>query len=118
MADELVRVTAPGGIVFLSFTPWLSPWGGHETAPWHLLGGHFARRRYLRKHGREPKNAYGETLFGYRVSQLLGWARSHPDVELVAALPRYHPWWVWWVVAIPGLREVAVWNIVVVLRRR
>src|SRR4029453_12457876 len=31
MADEMVRVTRPGGVVFLSWTTWLSPWGGHET---------------------------------------------------------------------------------------
>ena len=30
-AGETVRVTRPGGTVFLSFTSWLSPWGGHET---------------------------------------------------------------------------------------
>ena len=46
MIDEMVRVTRPGGTVFVSFTPWWSPWGGHETAPWHYLGGEYARRRY------------------------------------------------------------------------
>lgn len=118
LADELVRVTVPGGIVFLSFTPWLSPWGGHETSPWHLIGGRYARRRYRRKNGHEPKNSYGETLFGYRVGQVLDWARQHPDAELLAALPRYHPRWAWWVVRVPVVREFLVWNIVVVLRRR
>jgi SAM-dependent methyltransferase len=118
MADELVRVTRSGGLVYLSFTPWLSPWGGHETAPWHLLGGHYARRRFTRKEGRPPKNAYGDTLFGYRVGQALRWARSRPNVEFVAVLPRYHPRWAWWVVRVPILREFAVWNIVLVLRKR
>jgi SAM-dependent methyltransferase len=118
MADELVRVTAPGGYVYLSFTPWWSPWGGHETAPWHLLGGDYARRRYRRRKGREPKNAYGYSLFGYTVAQALRWARSNPDVELIAALPRYHPRWAWWIVRVPVLRELATWNLVLVLRRR
>ncbi|HET6210709.1 MAG TPA: class I SAM-dependent methyltransferase [Jatrophihabitans sp.] len=118
MADELVRVTASGGIVYLSFTPWFSPWGGHETAPWHLLGGHYARRRFTARAGRPPKNAYGDTLFGYRVAEALQWARSRPDVEFVAVLPRYHPRWAWWVVRVPILREFAVWNIVLVLRKR
>ena len=118
MADELVRVTASGGLVYLSFTPWFSPWGGHETAPWHLLGGGYARGRYRRKHGREPKNAYGETLFGYRVSDALRWARTQPDASVVQTLPRYHPRWAWWVVKVPGLREIATWNIVLVLRKR
>ena len=26
MLDEMVRVTQPGGTLFVSFTPWWSPW--------------------------------------------------------------------------------------------
>jgi SAM-dependent methyltransferase len=118
MADEFIRVVKPGGTVYISFTPWWSPWGGHETAPWHYFGGRYARRRYLRRHGHEPKNRYGESLFGYRVSAALGWARSHPDAQLVSALPRYHPRWAWWLVRVPFVREVALWNLVLVMRRR
>ena len=46
MLEEMVRVVRPGGLVFCSYTLWLSPWGGHETSPWHYLGGHCAARRY------------------------------------------------------------------------
>jgi SAM-dependent methyltransferase len=118
MTSEMVRVTRPGGTVFLSFTPWWSPHGGHETGPWHYLGGHLARRRYRRRHGREPKNKFGESLFPVGVGAALRWARACPDVEVVAAFPRYHPWWATWVLAVPGLREIVAWNLVVVLRRR
>ncbi|MGY1693972.1 class I SAM-dependent methyltransferase [Geodermatophilus sp. SYSU D00766] len=118
MADEMVRVTRPGGTVLLSFTPWLSPWGGHETAPWHYLGGARARRRYRRRTGHEPKNRYGESLFAVSAGAAVRWARRCPDAELLAVLPRYHPWWAAWVARVPGLREVASWNVVLVLRRR
>jgi SAM-dependent methyltransferase len=118
MTAEMVRVTRPGGTVFLSFTPWLSPWGGHETAPWHYLGGHRARRRYRRLHGREPKNRFGESLFRVSAGAALRWARRCPDADVVAVFPRYHPWWASWVVAVPGLREIVSWNLVIVLRRR
>jgi SAM-dependent methyltransferase len=117
MSDEMVRVTKPGGLVFLSFTPWLSPWGGHETAPWHYLGGHRARRRYRKRNGVEPKNKFGESLFVASAGAALKWARACPDAELIAALPRYHPWWAAWVAHVPGLREFASWNIVLVLRK-
>ena len=118
MAAEMVRVTRPGGTVYLSFTPWLSPWGGHETARWHYLGGSRARRRYRRQHGREPKNRFGESLFAVRAGAALRWARTCPDADLVAAYPRYHPWWAGWVIRLPGLRELIAWNQVLVLRRR
>jgi SAM-dependent methyltransferase len=118
MAAEMVRVTRPGGTVFLSFTPWLSPWGGHETAPWHYLGGHRARRRYTARTGRPPKNAYGESLFAVRVADALRWARGCRQAVLVEALPRYHPRWAKPIVGVPGVREVGLWNLALVLRRR
>ncbi|SOC49758.1 Methyltransferase domain-containing protein [Blastococcus aggregatus] len=118
MADEMVRVTKPGGIIYLSFTPWLSPWGGHETAPWHYLGGHRARRRYQRRNGVEPKNKFGESLFAASAGSVARWANACPDADLLAVLPRYHPWWATWVARVPGLREFASWNFVVVLRRK
>ncbi|MET8349491.1 class I SAM-dependent methyltransferase [Micromonospora sp. NPDC005206] len=117
MLDEMARVTRPGGVLFVSFTPWLSPWGGHETAPWHYLGGDRARRRYQRKTGRPPKNRYLETLFPVSISDALRWARGSRDVEVLEALPRYHPWWARWVIRVPGVREIVAWNFVLVLRR-
>jgi SAM-dependent methyltransferase len=115
---EMARVTVPGGLVFVSFTVWWSPWGGHETAPWHYLGGGYARRRYRRQHGKEPKNRYGESLFAYGVADAIRWSRSVPGLRPEAVLPRYHPWWAAWVVRLPILRELVTWNVVLVLRRR
>lgn len=118
MADEMVRVTRPGGIVYLSFTNWLSPWGGHETSPWHYLGGRRAADRYARRHGRRPKNLFGESLYPVSVGAALRWARRRADTELLDARPRYHPAWATWVVGLPGVREIVTWNLLLVLRRR
>jgi SAM-dependent methyltransferase len=118
MADEMVRVTRPGGIVFCSFTLWWGPWGGHETAPWHLLGGTLAARRYTRREGHQPKNLYGESLFALRAGDALHWARHQPDAQLIDAFPRYLPRWAHSLAKVPGLREVVLWNLALVLRRR
>lgn len=117
MTEEMLRVTKPGGIVFCSFTVWLSPWGGHETSPWHYLGGARAARRYQRKHGHPPKNVFGRTLFPLSVAHALRWARRTPNGQLIAAFPRYHPWWASGVVQVPMLREWTTWNLVLVLRK-
>lgn len=120
MADELLRVVRPGGLVVLSWTPWLSPWGGHETAPWHYLGGRRAADRYAARHGRRPKNDFGRSLFACSVGRMMRWLRAREatgEVEVVEVLPRYHPWWAKWVIRVPGLREVLSWNAVLVLRR-
>jgi arabinofuranan 3-O-arabinosyltransferase len=116
--DEMVRVTRPGGTIYLSFTAWWSPWGGHETAPWHYLGGHRAARRYERRNGRPPGNRYGTSLFACHVGTVLRLTRSHPGVDVVDALPRYYPDWMRWVIHVPALREIVTWNLLVILRRR
>jgi arabinofuranan 3-O-arabinosyltransferase len=117
MAAEMLRVTRPGGLVALSYTLWLSPWGGHETSPWHYLGGERAARRYERRHGKPPKNRYGESLFAVSAGRMLRWSREQQGAQVVATLPRYHPWWACWVSRVPGLRELATWNLLLVLRR-
>lgn len=118
MADEMLRVTRRGGVVFLSWTVWFGPWGGHETAPWHYLGGTRARRRYLRKHGHEPKNKYGESLFPVLVRDGLRWAATQSGGDVLDIVPRYNPRWTYWLLKVPVLREVLTWNLVIVLRRR
>ncbi|MFG6197357.1 methyltransferase domain-containing protein [Nonomuraea sp. JJY05] len=117
MAGEMARVTREGGLIFLAYTNWLSPWGGHETSPWHYLGGEHAARRYARVHGRQPKNRYGRSLFPVSVAHGLRWARSARDVELVDAFPRYLPWWCRPLVKVPVVREFVTWNLVLVLRK-
>ena len=121
MADEMVRVTRPGGLVYLSYTLWLSPWGGHETSPWHYLGGGFAARRYARRQGRSPKNVFGTSLFALSAGRMLRWVdhvEAERRVEVLAVFPRYLPAWAYWVTLVPGLREFVSWNLVLVLRRR
>ncbi|WP_046471955.1 class I SAM-dependent methyltransferase [Allosalinactinospora lopnorensis] len=117
MADEMVRVTRPGGLVYLSYTLWLCPWGGHETSPWHYLGGHYAARRFTRKNGRRPKNDFGCTMFALSASRMLAWSRDRDDVDVLDVLPRYLPGWMKPVVRVPGLREVVTWNLLLVLRK-
>ncbi len=117
MVAEMIRVTRPGGVIYLAFTNWYSPWGGHEMAPWHYLGARYAERRYLRRWHKPPKNRPGTGLFPVHVGPTLRLVRRRRDVTVLAALPRYYPRWCQAVLLIPGIREVATWNLLVVLRR-
>jgi SAM-dependent methyltransferase len=114
LGREMLRVTRPGGLAVLSYTVWLGPFGGHEMGLSHYLGGTRAAERYTRKHGHRPKNDYGSSLFAVSVSDGLDWAAS--SGALVAAFPRYHPRWAWWMTGVPVLREFTVSNLVLVLR--
>jgi SAM-dependent methyltransferase len=115
LGTEMLRVTRPGGLAILSYTVWLGPFGGHEMGLTHYLGGARAARRYTRKHGRPPKNNYGSSLFAVSVADGLRWAAG--TGMLVAAFPRYHPQWAWWMTSVPGIREFLVSNLVLVLQR-
>ncbi|MFD8264105.1 class I SAM-dependent methyltransferase [Streptomyces althioticus] len=115
--SELVRVTRPGGLIYVSFTNWLSPWGGHEWAPWHYLGAGRARARYERRTGRPAKHTLGENLFAVHVGPTLRQVRARDDVRIVSARSRYWPFLTETVVKVPGLREFATWNLLLILRR-
>lgn len=115
--SEMVRVTRPGGLIYVSFTNWLSPWGGHEWAPWHYLGAERARARYERRSGRAAKHRLGENLFAIGIGPTLRGVRSRDDVEILSARSRYWPVLPEVVPRLPGLREFATWNLLLILRR-
>lgn len=114
LGAEMLRVTRPGGLAVLSYTVWLGPFGGHEMGLTHYLGGARAAARYARKHGRPAKNNYGSSLFEVSVADGLAWAAS--TGAALAAFPRYHPRWAWWLTSVPVLREFLVSNLVLVLQ--
>ena len=115
MGQEMLRVTRPGGLVILSYTVWLGPFGGHEMGLTHYFGGRRAAEMYTRKHGHRPKNDYGSSLFAVSAADGLNWAES--TGALLTAFPRYHPRWACWVLRVPGLREFLTSNLVLVLRQ-
>lgn len=118
VADQITRVVRPGGHVVLSYTIWGGPWGGHETSPWHYLGGHRAARRYERVNGKPPKNLYGESMFAASCREGLAWVRSRPDLDVLDLRPRYLPPASRVLLAVPGLRELLTWNLWLIARKR
>ncbi|WP_370369910.1 class I SAM-dependent methyltransferase [Catenulispora sp. GP43] len=121
MLREMLRVTRPGGLVFVCFTNWLGPLGGHETSPWHYVGGEWAARRFERRRGAPPTNRYGLTLFPLSVGRVLRWVRDAERegvAETLAVFPRYHPAWAHSVVRVPGVREFLTANCAIALRVR
>ena len=115
--SELARVTRPGGLIYVSFTNWLSPWGGHEWAPWHYFGAERARARYRRRTGKPAKHTLGENLFAVHIGATLRQVRARDDVVVVVARSRYWPFLDRAVVKAPGIRELATWNLLLILRR-
>ncbi|UGS37415.1 putative methyltransferase [Capillimicrobium parvum] len=114
---EIERVLKPGGWAYVSWTNWYSPWGGHDMSPYHLLGPERGPALYERRHGEPRKNTYGEGLFAVHIGPTLRLVRQFPRLRIERVEPRYWPK-LRFIVAIPGLREVATWNCVIRLRKR
>jgi SAM-dependent methyltransferase len=115
MLGELIRVCGNGGVVYLSWTNWLSPFGGHDWSPFHYAGQGLGPRLYRAVRGRAPRLVPGQNLFPVHVGEVLrGLRASH--VEFLDVAPRYWPS-LRFLARIPGLREVALWNCVVLMRK-
>ena len=87
-------------------------------APWHYLGGDWSANRYRRRTGYDPIHVFGQSLFPVHVGPLLRWVDRWGEAEIVDAIPRYCPSWCNWMVRVPVLREVTIWNLLLILRKR
>lgn len=114
---EIARVLRPGGWGYISWTNWYSPWGGHDMSPYHFLGPRLGPRLYEKRHGPPRKNAYGEGLWAVHVGPTLKLVRADPTLAIDVVEPRYWPS-LRVIARIPGLREVAMWNCVIRVRKR
>jgi SAM-dependent methyltransferase len=114
---EIERVLRPGGWAYVSWTNWLSPWGGHAIAPLHYLGPERGLRVYRRLFG-EPtgRNLPYAGVWPTSIRSVLSLVRARPGLLVERATPRYYPSQSW-ILRVPGLREVATWNCLLLLRR-
>jgi hypothetical protein len=117
MLGEMVRVCAWVASA-TSYTPWLSPWGGHETSPWHFTGEARAAKRYERKTGAPPKNEYGVSLFELRMPPVREWFAAQSEIEVLWEGPRYWPPSWRPISHVPVVGEVVAWNHLILFRRR
>lgn len=109
------QTLAAGGQLYLSWTNWLSPWGGHEFSPFHYLGPRMGTRihDFL---GRHRFHRPGENLFVTHIGEVLGWLAQDGQLRVQAMAPRYYTECSW-LMRCPGLREFAAWNAALLLER-
>jgi len=115
--DEIERVTKPGGWAWISWTNWYSPWGGHDITPFHFAGPHLGPKLFEKVTKRTPeRNPVFAGLWPTFVGQVLADVRSRPTLRVLDAVPRYYPS-MRWILKVPGLREVATWNCLIMVER-
>ncbi len=115
--DEMARLLNPGGHFYLSWTNWLSPWGGHEFSPWHYLGPRLGPRVYDRLTRRERKHTPHVNLFPTYIGTTLRRIRRQGTLEIVKAAPRYYTELAA-LIHFPVVREFLAWNCALLLRKK
>lgn len=110
------RLLKPGGVLFLSWTNWLSPWGGHDFSPFHYLGPKWGPKVYdwLRPGKRQHFPYAG--LYPTHIGQTLRAIRKLPGMRVVRVAPRYYTEFSW-LMKIPVLREFLAWNCAVLVQK-
>jgi len=111
------EILAPGGKFYLSWTNWLSIWGGHEFSPFHYLGARRGHQVYDRVMGHKRKHTPFVNLFPTYIGKMLKLVRSNPRITILKVAPRYYTEFAF-IMNIPGLREFLAWNCAVLIERR
>ncbi len=115
--DHAAGLLPAGGHLYLSWTNWLSPWGGHDFSPFHYLGARRGVALWSQLTGRKSDHTVFTNLFPTYIGEVLRWVRANPDLQLVRAAPRYYPEFAF-LLNIPVAREFLAWNCALLLRRR
>ena len=98
LLSHLDQLLNPGGVFYLSWTNWLSPWGGHEFSPWHYLG---------KQSG--PIHTVGKNLFKTYIGEVLQLLRTQKNLKVRRMAPRYYNEFSF-LMNIPVAREFLAWN--------
>src|SRR5262249_5799397 len=110
------EILTPGGKFYLSWTNWLSIWGGHEFSPFHYFGARRGHQIYdlVICHKRKPPPFVN--LFPTYIGKMLNVVRGNPHIRILKVAPRYYTEFAF-IMSIPGLREFLAWNCVVLIER-
>jgi SAM-dependent methyltransferase len=110
------HLLAPGGSLYLSWTNWLSPWGGHEFSPLHYLGPSLGPAVYDAM-GKQRFHKPGKNLFVTYIGRELRFIRAGTQLAVKAAAPRYFTE-LSWLMRCPVIREFVAWNCALLLQRK
>jgi len=115
--DSVYKILAPSGKLYLSWTNWLSPWGGHDFSPLHYFGprnGQWLYDKFLKKH---RNHTIYENLFPTYIGQVLARIRRSATLEILRTAPRYYTEFSF-LVGIPVVREFVTWNCALLIGKK
>jgi|SRR6266404_2589073 len=115
--EAVHKILAPQGKLFLSWTNWLSPWGGHEFSPFHYLGPRLGHRLHDMLLKRKRKHTPFVNLFPTYIGSVLKSIRQNPNLRLLRVVPRYYTEFAF-LMQVPVVREFTAWNCALLIEKR
>lgn len=116
LIGSIDRLLKPGGKLYLSWTNWLSPWGGQDYSPFHYLGPRYGHLEYDRIIGHKRTHTPYISLFPTSIRSILKMVGQNTRLRITKIFPRYYPEFSI-IVHIPVLREFLTWNCVIFAER-
>jgi len=114
--ENVGKILNPGGKLFLSWTNWLSIWGGHEFSPFHYLGSQRGHLIYDKIAKNPRKHTPYQNLFPTYIGATFKKIRATPGLKVLKMAPRYYPEFAF-ILRIPVLREFLAWNCALLITR-
>ncbi len=107
--QNIAKMLTPAGKLFLSWTNWLSLWGGHEFSPFHYFGSRRGHRLYDKWVKRPRIHTPYQNLFPTYIGATIKRFERHPELRIVKMAPRYYPELAF-ILRLPVVREFLTWN--------
>jgi 2-polyprenyl-3-methyl-5-hydroxy-6-metoxy-1,4-benzoquinol methylase len=105
---QCAQFLKPGGRLYLSWTNWLSPFGGHDFIPLQYLGPRLGSWVYRKLAGKN--NSYDNgALFVTYIGRTLKMIRNTAALKVCKMAARYYPEFSF-VLQVPIAREFLAWN--------
>jgi 2-polyprenyl-3-methyl-5-hydroxy-6-metoxy-1,4-benzoquinol methylase len=111
------QILTPKGVLYLSWTNWLSPWGGHEFSPFHYFGPSQGHKLYDKFAKRKRLHTPYQNLFPTYIGSILKTIRKSANLRISRAAPRYYTEF-GFLLRIPVLREFVTWNCALLIERK
>ena len=113
---SIQKVLTPTGRFYLSWTNWLSPWGGHEFSPFHYLGPKLGPNIFDTITRKKRLHTPYVNLFPTSIGTVIRTIHQNRNLQIEAMAPRYYPEFAW-ILRMPVLREFLTWNSALLLKR-
>ncbi|MCS1408336.1 MAG: putative methyltransferase [Verrucomicrobia subdivision 3 bacterium] len=114
--ENIRSILKPKSHLYLSWTNWLSPWGGHDFSPFHYLGPKLGPQVFDKIIRKKRIHQPFQTLYPTYIGRLLKQIAALEGLQSIKTIPRYYTEFAF-LMKIPLLREFTAWNCAMLIQR-